>query len=788
MVVSHAVLITQCMQRDFVAPLAPHASVPNKLHVGRREARRLLSAQPERGPLAQLMEWARNQPVDALDVVHIRDWHDPEDPAQQAHLERFGLHCIQETPGAELVLGLGDDVDERDNERFVNSISLNDFASTDLGEVLDGIRDRAGEEPLRIGVVGVWTEAKVKFLLYELRTRCNIDALATCSALTASASRSQHFNALEQLRKILGIEIFDSVGNFADWLRPGGESVRAPDLPTNMRPELEFADGDAGALPDSELELVSYLYRDSSRLKLQSLGGGFSGADVFRVQSWDAMGHRHASTVLKLGPRDLIGEERVSFERVESILGQHAPKILGFADFGERAGIKYEYAAMGTDEVQTFKSLYEEGAPQKRVDPILENVFDGILGEFYSASEYERLPLLDYYGFDSKYADGIREKIAQLPGLDGSEETIEFPGGFTVPNVADFYADQLPDLPRVGGAFHYVSYVHGDLNGANILLDGRDNVWLIDFFHAHRGHVLRDLAKLENDLLYIFTPVDDESELEEALTITRALREVEDLRTPLPETLDGLRSEQFLRAWKTLRTLRSIAGRVCRDGRNPIQMSIALLRYAVHTLSFEQSSPLQKRWALAASGGHAEDIVEVARRNRALRVDWVEGPPLSKRDDAGRMGLTICPGRGDHGRSLDADLEAICATGASNLLCLVTSGELEWAGVADLPDAAARHDLDFHHAPIVDQGVPTAETMAELVDWVRRRLDAGEDVVIHCMGGLGRSGTVAACTLVDYGATPERAIEAVRDARGPRAVETEAQEEMVGAYVARSPA
>ena len=38
--------------------------------------------------------------------------------------------------------------------------------------------------PLRIGVVGVWTDAKVNFLLYDLKTRLGFDALSTCSALT----------------------------------------------------------------------------------------------------------------------------------------------------------------------------------------------------------------------------------------------------------------------------------------------------------------------------------------------------------------------------------------------------------------------------------------------------------------------------------------------------------------------------------------------------------------------------------------------------------------------------
>jgi protein-tyrosine phosphatase len=52
------------------------------------------------------------------------------------------------------------------------------------------------------------------------------------------------------------------------------------------------------------------------------------------------------------------------------------------------------------------------------------------------------------------------------------------------------------------------------------------------------------------------------------------------------------------------------------------------------------------------------------------------------------------------------------------------------------------------------------------------------------MGGLGRSGMIAACTLVDLGASPTAAIASVRAARGPRALETSGQEELVSRFAA----
>jgi hypothetical protein len=74
------VLITQCLQRDFVDPIGPHDPLPNLLHVGYSEATRLLGPEPAAGPLAQLIEWARGLPSHAIDLVHIRTGTTPTIP------------------------------------------------------------------------------------------------------------------------------------------------------------------------------------------------------------------------------------------------------------------------------------------------------------------------------------------------------------------------------------------------------------------------------------------------------------------------------------------------------------------------------------------------------------------------------------------------------------------------------------------------------------------------------------------------------------------------------------
>jgi protein-tyrosine phosphatase len=74
--------------------------------------------------------------------------------------------------------------------------------------------------------------------------------------------------------------------------------------------------------------------------------------------------------------------------------------------------------------------------------------------------------------------------------------------------------------------------------------------------------------------------------------------------------------------------------------------------------------------------------------------------------------------------------------------------------------------------PVPDLYVPDTDTALDLFDQLRRRLDAGESLLMHCGAGIGRAGTIAAGLLVTFGMTPQEAIAHVRAHRpmgGPEA-------------------
>ena len=158
----------------------------------------------------------------------------------------------------------------------------------------------------------------------------------------------------------------------------------------------------------------------------------------------------------------------------------------------------------------------------------------------------------------------------------------------------------------------------------------------------------------------------------------------------------------------------------------------------------------------------------------------------------GRLGLTICPGKKDGYRQWDRDLEtdlrAIRNWGASTVVTLIEAHEFSLLAIDTLGQEVQRMGMHWLHLPIRDVYVPDHRfeqawpaTNAD-IHW---RIDAGERILIHCRGGLGRTGLLAGLLLVERGCGPRDAINRVRAVR-PHAIETAAQEAFVLKSAARS--
>jgi ADP-ribosyl-[dinitrogen reductase] hydrolase len=166
-----------------------------------------------------------------------------------------------------------------------------------------------------------------------------------------------------------------------------------------------------------------------------------------------------------------------------------------------------------------------------------------------------------------------------------------------------------------------------------------------------------------------------------------------------------------------------------------------------------------------------------------LQINNVQPPGVP-----GQIGMTFCPGKvrkhslsgGEWNRDLATDLAVIQQWGARAIVTLMESHELASHQVHDLP-MMIPEGIEFFHLPMPDGGVPDTaweQQWEKTGAVIRDLLSRGEKVLIHCLGGLGRTGLVAAKILVEFGAPPAAAIRQVRAAR-PGTIENTRQEQYV---------
>jgi len=170
-----------------------------------------------------------------------------------------------------------------------------------------------------------------------------------------------------------------------------------------------------------------------------------------------------------------------------------------------------------------------------------------------------------------------------------------------------------------------------------------------------------------------------------------------------------------------------------------------------------------------------------------LRIDAVEVPGTG----GGLIGMTECPGRivitgsgipvGPWKRDLDLDLRVILDWQAQILVSLIEDYEFELYGVSELPVKTANLGIRWLQLPVADGCIPDSrleEAWDAAGDELRRALANGGRILLHGRTGLGRSGTIAARLLVEFGMTPCEAFTAVRRAR-PGAIQSGEQEDYV---------
>ncbi|MDO6459490.1 tyrosine-protein phosphatase [Granulosicoccaceae sp. 1_MG-2023] len=114
--------------------------------------------------------------------------------------------------------------------------------------------------------------------------------------------------------------------------------------------------------------------------------------------------------------------------------------------------------------------------------------------------------------------------------------------------------------------------------------------------------------------------------------------------------------------------------------------------------------------------------------------------------------FTPCPGT--RGSSLSDSLQTLKDAGADGLVCMLSDAELAQLSVPSLGAGVRALGMRWFQLPVTDDAAPEARFEQA---WDAQRaallamLEAKQTLVIHCRGGTGRTGMMAALLLLERG-------------------------------------
>lgn len=156
------------------------------------------------------------------------------------------------------------------------------------------------------------------------------------------------------------------------------------------------------------------------------------------------------------------------------------------------------------------------------------------------------------------------------------------------------------------------------------------------------------------------------------------------------------------------------------------------------------------------------------------RVYWIEGAW------PGRLAISPRPSGGEW---LEDEIRSWSRAGISRVVSLLTLDEVTYLELAREEEVCQAYNISFISFPIDDLGVPDSSGDARtLIAALERSLAEGSRILVHCQGGIGRSGLITSCVLVRSGIGPGEAIHRASTARGLSVPETNEQQQWVWDY------
>ncbi|MFT6985165.1 MAG: protein-tyrosine phosphatase [Psychromonas sp.] len=126
--------------------------------------------------------------------------------------------------------------------------------------------------------------------------------------------------------------------------------------------------------------------------------------------------------------------------------------------------------------------------------------------------------------------------------------------------------------------------------------------------------------------------------------------------------------------------------------------------------------------------------------------------PISIENSSAQIILTPCPATKEV--DLKTSLTQLKQAGAEALLTLMTQDELDKNQLSTIGESVQAVGMTWYHLPIIDDHMPEhafMEAWENAGPAVQALLEQGKSIALHCKGGSGRTGLVAAQILLQRG-------------------------------------
>jgi hypothetical protein len=106
-----------------------------------------------------------------------------------------------------------------------------------------------------------------------------------------------------------------------------------------------------------------------------------------------------------------------------------------------------------------------------------------------------------------------------------------------------------------------------------------------------------------------------------------------------------------------------------------------------------------------------------------------------------------------------ARLRAMLQLGVNQFLDLTQPGEVApYQSLLEEEAGWLGKAFNYQRCPIRDFSIPTPEQMQDILGILDASLEQGRVIYLHCLGGIGRTGTVVGCHLVRGGMPGKQAL------------------------------